>query len=82
MKRTRKNIVYLGCDHTGYYTKEEIFHNLPNPWIPIDCGTNSVESCHYSFYAQRVCDILIFAQQYVGMSTWLFLPEVIMMQIY
>ena len=52
-------IIALGSDHGAFELKNIIIEHLQQKGIKtIDCGTNSVDSCDYSDYAQKVCALV------------------------
>ena len=52
-------IIALGSDHGAFELKNIIIDDLkPLGYETLDCGTNSVESCDYSDYAQKVCALV------------------------
>ena len=57
MSRSRKinNMIAIGCDHGGYYLKQDIIDFLEkNGYEYKDYGTYSDESCDYPVYAKKV----------------------------
>ena len=57
MSRRRKinNMIAIGCDHGGYYLKQDIIDFLEkNGYEYKDYGTYSDESCDYPVYAKKV----------------------------
>jgi len=57
MSRRRKinNMIAIGCDHGGYYLKQDIIDFLEkNGYEYRDYGTYSDESCDYPVYAKKV----------------------------
>jgi len=46
----------IGSDHGGFLLKQEIISYFKNTDIEIiDYGTNSLDSCDYPIFAQKVC---------------------------
>ena len=57
MRRRSKinNMIAIGCDHGGYYLKQDIIDFLEkNGYEYKDYGTYSDESCDYPVYAKKV----------------------------
>ena len=51
--------IALGADHGAFELKNIIIDHLKKQGIEtIDCGTNSAESCDYSDYAVKVCELV------------------------
>ncbi len=51
--------IAIGCDHGAFELKNIIIKHLKKQGIEtIDCGTFSEESCDYSDYAQKVCELV------------------------
>ena len=53
--RKINNMIAIGCDHGGYYLKQDIIDFLEkNGYEYKDYGTYSDESCDYPVYAKKV----------------------------
>lgn len=51
--------IALGCDHGAFELKKIVIKHLEqNDNKIVDCGTYSEESCDYSDFAQKVCDLV------------------------
>ncbi len=51
--------ISLGCDHGGYFLKEELKkYLLSSGYEIIDCGTNSQESCDYPIFAKKAAELV------------------------
>ncbi len=47
--------IAIGCDHGGFELKEQLRRYLSsNGYEVVDCGTTSVESCHYPVFGKMV----------------------------
>ena len=52
-------VIALGSDHGAFELKNFIIEHLKQKGVKtIDCGTNSVDSCDYPDYAQKVCALI------------------------
>ncbi|MBO5306062.1 MAG: ribose 5-phosphate isomerase B [Clostridia bacterium] len=50
-----KNIL-IGSDHAGYELKLQVIEHLKElGYTPIDVGTDSLDSCDYPIFANRLC---------------------------
>lgn len=51
--------IALGCDHGAFELKKIVIKHLEqNDNNIVDCGTYSEESCDYSDFAEKVCDLV------------------------
>ena len=52
--------IAIASDHGGFELKEKIYNYLLNKgYLVENFGTDSLESCDYPIYAQKVCDALL-----------------------
>lgn len=52
--------IALASDHGGYELKEKIYNYLiQKGYIVENFGTDSIESCDYPIYAQKVCNAIL-----------------------
>ena len=51
--------IALGCDHGAFELKNIVINHLKQNGIEtIDCGTYNDDSCDYSDYAEKVCNLV------------------------
>ena len=51
--------IAIASDHGGFYLKEEVKKYLDeNGYEVVDCGTNSIDSCHYPEYAAKCAELV------------------------
>jgi len=51
--------IAIGCDHGAFELKQIVINHLEQKNIDIkDCGTFTEESCDYSDYAVKVCELV------------------------
>lgn len=56
MESTNNKPILIGSDHAGYELKLEVIKHLKElGWSPIDVGNDSLESCDYPVFANRLC---------------------------
>ena len=52
--------IAIASDHGGYELKEKIYkYLLDKKYTVEDFGTNSIESCDYPIYSQKVCNAIL-----------------------
>jgi len=52
--------IAIACDHTGLSLKQAVIEYLNSRIIEFhDFGTDSVESCNYPLYAEKVCKAIL-----------------------
>lgn len=53
-------VISIASDHGGYELKNQLIDFLKESnFEVIDCGTNSIESCDYPLFAQKVCESIL-----------------------
>lgn len=52
--------ISIASDHGGFLYKEEIKKYLISKGHQVfDCGTDSLDSCHYPIFAKKACDLYV-----------------------
>lgn len=52
--------IAIASDHGGFTYKNQIIEHLNKFGHTIfDCGTNSLDSCHYPIFVKKACDLFI-----------------------
>ena len=59
--------IVIGCDHAGFGLKDKVIEHIKEKGYDCtDVGTYSADSCHYPYYAEKVCEKILSGECELG----------------